>query len=75
MSGGNDTMTLYSGDYWSRVPEITRRRPGPVASLVEAILSYRPPTRGSPDALPPHLRRDIGLPPIGDAPDTFERFW
>jgi hypothetical protein len=68
-------MTVYSNDYLSRVPQISRRpRLGPVGSLVSVILTYRPATRTSTQSLPEYLRKDVGLPPIGDLPDPWERF-
>jgi hypothetical protein len=68
-------MTLYSNDYLSRVPQISRRpHLGPVGSLVSVILTYRSPSRTSAQSLPDYLRKDIGLPPIGDLPNPWERF-
>jgi hypothetical protein len=68
-------MTVYSNEYLSRVPQISRRpRVGPIGSLVAVVLTYRPPRRGTSPNLPDYLRKDIGLPPIGDLPDPWERF-
>lgn len=67
-------MTVYENEYRSRVPQISRRpRIGPIGSLVAVILSYRPPTRSSSQPLTDYLRKDVGLPPIGDYPDPWER--
>ena len=55
----------------SLVPSIPQRRQaGLFGSLIGAVLTLGPRSRGSPD-LSQHLRRDIGLPPVHEP----KKYW